>query len=188
MSHTSSCLPSSRSKTAMEHSTQAQSLLVLLRTMTLRPSSSGAGYMEMAAAVARILLQGSASGAAVLNTVIAAPLILPHPSSQGADFGNTVLRGEVQYSSGTCVLKSGSTEHVSTCFRRLGGAASEASVVSSAATTARLLAQCSEPLATHYVYERLASSGLQYGPSFRLLRCVKRGRNSAAAKVEWEGH
>ena len=144
--------------------------------------------MEMAAAVARTLLQGSSSGAAVLNTVIAAPLILPHPSSQGADFDSTVLRGEVQYSSGACALKSGSTEHVSTSFRRLGGAASEASVVASAATTERLMAQCSEPLATHYVYERLASAGLQYVPIFRLLRCVKRGKNGAAAKVERERH
>lgn len=136
----------------------------------------------MAAAVAQALLQGASSPAACLvGTTIAAPLILPSPAAAAADYLAVVLSAEVAVADGTCRLTSGSTTHVSTHIApALGGAPAEAGVV---AAVEQLAVQCSEPLATEYAYRQLATAGLQYGPSFRQLRSIKRGHGSAAAKV-----
>lgn len=136
----------------------------------------------MAAAVAQALLQGATAPAAcLLGTAIAAPLILPNPAAAPADFTAVVLSAEVVAADGTCQLSSGSTVHVSTRFAPAVGAPPASSCV---AAVDRLVAQCSEPLAAEYAYRQLAGAGLQYGPSFRLLRSIKRGAGAAAAKVQ----
>ena len=140
--------------------------------------AAGAGYFEMAAAVAHTLLQGNPAGAAMISTVISSPLILQSPSSQ-SESGGIILTATVNCSTGSCDLLTGTTKHVSTHFSRLTGADSASKELS----PEPMLARCSEPIAATYVYGRLAAAGLQYGPAFRRLRCIKQGSASAAAKV-----
>ena len=138
----------------------------------------------MGVAVAQAMLQGGTATAALVGTTIAAPLILPQPAASPAEFAAVVLRAEVACGEGSCRLTSGGTAHVSTRFSKLSGAAAATLAATAAAATERLAAQCTEPLATAYVYRRLAEAGLQYGPAFRLLRRVKQSRSSAAAQVQ----
>ena len=134
-------------------------------------------------AVSQSLLQGaSAPAPCLVGTAIAAPLILPSPAAAPADFTAVVLTAEVAVAEGSCQLASGSTIHVTTRFAAISGPGAAAAAAAVAATEC-LTAQCSEPLATEYAYRQLASAGLQYGPSFRLLRRIKRGGSTAAATV-----
>ena len=144
----------------------------------------GAGYLEMAAAVAATLLQGSTSTAALVGTTIAAPLILPHPAKSADGLLGAVLQAEVACAAGSFQLVSASTVHVSTRFTQLSrAAAARAPEPAVAAPTERMGAECSEPLATAYVYQRLREAGLQYGPAFGLLERVKQGSSRASALV-----
>lgn len=130
------------------------------------------------------MLQGASNPAvSLVGTAIAAPLILPNPAAAPADYTAVVLTADVAVADGTCQLASGSTVHVSTRFAAVSDTAAAAAAAEAAAATERLMAQCSEPLATEYAYRQLASAGLQYGPSFRLLRGIKRGGSAAAAAV-----
>jgi acyl transferase domain-containing protein/acyl carrier protein len=48
-------------------------------------------------------------------------------------------------------------------------------------------ARCDEPVAVDELYAALAARGLDYGPAFRALRAVRRGRLEAVARVEVDG-
>lgn len=141
----------------------------------------GAGYMEMVAAVGNALLFGNSAALMAVATTIAAPLILPNPATS-LELSGISLRAEVRCASGAATLLTGSTANVTTTYAHLQGARAE-SLASAVVPTEALAAECTEPLDTAHVYERLAAGGLQYGPAFRLLRSVKQGKRSAAAKV-----
>ncbi len=140
----------------------------------------GAGYLELVAAVGHALLFGAAAAMAAVGTTIVAPLILPHAAGSAELLGIT-LRAEVHCASSEVSLSTGSTTHVATSFAHLQGAKPEANLAFM--PIERLAAECTVPLDTVYVYQQLAAGGLQYGPAFRLLRCVKQGKDSAAAKL-----
>jgi NADPH:quinone reductase-like Zn-dependent oxidoreductase len=135
---------------------------------------SGAGYMETAAAAAEALLSGNGLGDIVLlATTIAAPLLLPKP-----ELAAEILRVEVVAKSGSCRMAT-KIVHVTTQYGRVSQR--ENNVLAVLAASETLVVSCSEPLATAYVYRRLAQAGLEYGPNFRLLRSVKQGAESASA-------
>ena len=142
----------------------------------------------MAAAVGQAMLltggAASSAGMCLVGTIISAPLILPSPAAAPADYLAAALRAQVAVADGSCQLASGSTVHVSTRFAPAGASAGAAASLAAVAATEQVAAACSEPLATEYAYRQLAAAGLQYGPSFRLLRGIKRSGSAAAAKVQ----
>jgi NADPH:quinone reductase-like Zn-dependent oxidoreductase len=152
------------------------------------PLAAGAGYLEMAAAVGQAMLipggAASSAGMCLVGTTISAPLILSSPAAAPADYLAAALRAQVAVADGSCQLASGSTVHVSTRFAPAAASVGAAAGLAAVAATEQLAAACSEPLATEYAYRRLAAAGLQYGPSFRLLRGIKRSGSAAAAKVQ----
>ena len=141
----------------------------------------GAGYLEMSAAAVEGMSHGGASmSAAVVGVSIAAALLIP----PAPELVNATLKAEIDAKSGVLRLFSGSTTHVTASVHQLRASdALAAGIVTSAAATERLAAQCSEPIATAYMYQQLKEAGLQYGPPFRPLRGVKRGKTGAAATV-----
>lgn len=139
--------------------------------------------MEMAMAVAQAMLQGTCSPVALLGTTIAAPLILPHPAAAPAAFQAVLLSAGVSPADGCCTLFSAGATHVTSRFAPLSVAAAAHASEASAAATEAVAAQCSEPLAAEYAYRQLAAAGLEYGPSFRLLRNIKRGGRLAASTL-----
>jgi hypothetical protein len=137
----------------------------------------------MLAAVGQALLHGRDPPVAAVGTAIMAPLILASPGAVGGgQFESVVLGAEVQYGTGAAKLRTGTTVHVATQYMHVGSG-SALSWLPACSAVEPVLAGCSEPLATHYVYERLASAGLQYGPAFRRLRSIKQGAGGAAAQL-----
>ena len=132
-----------------------------------------------------MLSGGAFPAACCLGTAISAPLLLPSPAAAPATYVAALLRAEVAVSDGACRLSIGSTTHVSTTIARVHGAGGTVSLQGATFGAAeQLVASCSEPLAVEYAYRQLAAAGLQYGPSFRLLRNIKRSGNAAAAQVQ----
>jgi NADPH:quinone reductase-like Zn-dependent oxidoreductase/acyl carrier protein len=151
----------------------------------------GAGYLEMTAAAVGTLTHGSlvtllsASGAAtvvqaavVTGVSISSPLLLP----AAPDLSDKILKAEVDCLTGQIkLISSGSTIHVTASVQTI--LSINATALTAAAGTEGLLSECSEPLATEYMYRQLRDAGLEYGPAFRPLRNVKKGSSSACATV-----
>jgi acyl transferase domain-containing protein len=148
----------------------------------------GAGYLEMTAAAVEKMTHGSlvtlgngmvVPAAVVTGASISSPLLLP----AAPDLTDKILKAEIDGSTGQIKLvSSSSTLHVTASIQTISSMASTA-LVAAATGTERLVSECSEPSSTEYVYHQLHNSGLEYGPAFRSLRQIKKGKNSASASV-----
>jgi len=150
----------------------------------------GAGYLEMTAAAVETMTHGNlvtisnGNGAAaavpavVTGVSISSPLLLP----AAPELSNKILTAEIDCLTGHIKLvSSGSTVHVTASIQTILSV--NAAALTAAAGTERLVSECSEPLATEYMYRQLHDAGLEYGPPFRPLRNVKKGSNDACATV-----
>jgi acyl transferase domain-containing protein/acyl carrier protein len=160
----------------------------------------GAGYLEMTAAAVETMSHGSlvtlneggsgsgvaaaamAVPAAVVTGVsISSPLLLP----SAPELIDKILKADIDGLTGQIKLvSSGTTIHVTASIQTVFSKNSATALrIAPAAGTERLVTECSEPLATEYMYRQLYDAGLEYGPAFRPLRHVKKGKNSASAVV-----
>jgi acyl transferase domain-containing protein/acyl carrier protein len=148
----------------------------------------GAGYLEMSAAAVETMSHGSLvtlgavatmPAAVVTGVSISSPLLLP----AAPDLTDKILKAEIDGLTGQIKLVSGgsTTVHVTASIQTIS--TTSAGTLPIAADTERLVAECSEPIATEYMYSQLYDAGLEYGPEFRPLRHVKKGKNSACASV-----
>ena len=139
----------------------------------------GAGYLEMAAGAVEALKHGGASSTAVVGVAVVSPLLL----SSATDLLSTPFKAEIKLISGELKLVSSSATHVTACIHRVQLPTTTAAEIEVSTATERILAECSEPIATMYLYRQLNEVGLQYGPAFRTLHSVKCGGNSASGAV-----
>ena len=138
----------------------------------------GAGYFEMSAAASRTLFNGQQPGnTGIANIAIAAPLLMPQYLGE-----TLILNSYLDTSSGQIALQTSTTLHMT---GQMALVHSELNLQNGGPqlSNENVAVECQEPIATSYVYKRLAEAGLMYGPLFRRLRGIKCNSTRASANV-----
>eukprot|EP00889_Picochlorum_renovo_P002064 jgi/Picre1/29094/NNA_004487.t1 len=132
----------------------------------------GAGYMEIMAEAVSVL--GALPGSVFNSIVFASPLLMNMEHSR-----RLYAKIVIELSDGTMSIQSPSKHIAGQVSRALVQDAENKAITS----PELMMVKTCEPIATNYIYSKFSSAGLEYGEHFRLMRSVKAGKESAAAKL-----
>jgi len=152
----------------------------------------GAGYLELMAASTLSSVTNDGNNGAVKQDVLISSVAISSPliiASLPADDA-VLVAVELSTENGECRVSSSGNGalHVAAQVSTLvalnnGNYSSQSSLASADINNSMSTAQCSEPIATEYVYQKLREARLEYGPEFRQLRGVKIGATAASGRL-----
>ncbi|XRB19758.1 phenolphthiocerol/phthiocerol polyketide synthase [Pseudoscourfieldia marina] len=156
---------------------EAQHARLSLGSPRARPGAvPGAGFFETAAAFGAMLRGGAPC--ALTGVSIPMPLALPDPSD--ASFRSVVIACSVSCAnSAVSISSSARMTHIRGSYAQHRSLSRDAAIVPSLENVSAGRAGASSPVGAVGAYERVAASGLQYGPAFAVLTSIRRPSDAA---------